>query len=125
MNQDYVYNWTRDAATVAIELAAGTIPTNQPLIDYVQFAQACQNAASAFGHFDRASFFIDGTPRQQCRAPALGSAAALPLAASGIARGAGVGGGRLHGDPHHPRGQQPVRGGSTPRAFPSPDIRPD
>ena len=65
VDQDYVYNWTRDAATVAIELAVGTIPTNQPLIDYVQFAQACQNSASAFGHFDRASFFIDGTPRQQ------------------------------------------------------------
>jgi len=26
VDQDYVYNWTRDAATVAIELAAGTIP---------------------------------------------------------------------------------------------------
>jgi hypothetical protein len=42
-----------------------TIPTNQPLIDYVQFAQACQNSATASGHFDRASFFIDGAPRQQ------------------------------------------------------------
>ena len=42
--QDYVYNWTRDAAIVAIELAAGTIPTSQPLIDYVQFAQICQNS---------------------------------------------------------------------------------
>jgi hypothetical protein len=39
VNQDYVYNWTRDAAIVAIELAAGAIPTGQPLIDYVQFAQ--------------------------------------------------------------------------------------
>ena len=43
-DQDYVYNWTRDAAIVAIELAAGTIPTSQPLIDYVQFAQICQNS---------------------------------------------------------------------------------
>ncbi len=83
VNQDYVYNWTRDAATVAIELAAGTIPTNQPLIDYVQFAQACQNSASAFGHFDRASFFIDGTPRQQWTdqtdGPALQTLAILQL----------------------------------------------
>ena len=83
VDQDYVYNWTRDAATVAIELAAGPIPTNQPLIDYVQFAQACQNSASAFGHFDRASFFIDGTPRQQWTdqtdGPALQTLAILPL----------------------------------------------
>ncbi len=53
VSQDYVYNWTRDAAIVAIELAAGTLPTNQPLIDYVQFAQICQNSG---GDFDRASF---------------------------------------------------------------------
>ena len=83
VDQDYVYNWTRDAATVAIELAAGTIPTNQPLIDYVLFAQACQNSASAFGHFDRASFFIDGTPRQQWSdqtdGPALQTLAILQL----------------------------------------------
>jgi glucoamylase len=63
VNQDYVFNWTRDAAVVAIELAAGALPTNQPLIDYVQFAQACQNSASAIGRFDRASFLINGTPR--------------------------------------------------------------
>ena len=63
MNQDYVFNWTRDAAVVAIELAGGPLPTNQPLIDYVQFAQTCQNSASAIGHFDRASFIINGTPR--------------------------------------------------------------
>ncbi len=83
VNQDYVYNWTRDAAIVAIELAAGAIPTSQPLIDYVQFAQICQNSASAFGHFDRASFFINGTPRQewtdQTDGPALQTLALLPL----------------------------------------------
>ena len=82
VNQDYVYNWTRDAAIVAIELAAGTIPTSQPLIDYVQFAQICQNSASAFGHFDRASFFIDGTPRNwsdQTDGPALQTLAILQL----------------------------------------------
>ena len=83
VNQDYVYNWTRDAAIVAIELAAGTLPASQPLIDYVQFAQICQNSASAFGHFDRASFFIDGTPRpdwsDQTDGPALQTLAILQL----------------------------------------------
>ena len=63
VTQDYVYNWTRDAAVVAIELANGTLPTSQPLIDYVQFAQTCQNVGAAAGHFDLASFLIDGTPR--------------------------------------------------------------
>ena len=63
VSQDYVYNWTRDAAITAIELAAGPLPTTQPLIDYVQFAQTCQNEANAIGHFDRASFLINGTPR--------------------------------------------------------------
>jgi glucoamylase len=61
VTQDYVYNWTRDAAVVAIELAAGPLATSQPLIDYVQFAQACQASASSLGHFDRASFLINGT----------------------------------------------------------------
>ena len=63
VSQDYVYNWTRDAAITAIELAAGPLPTTQPLTDYVQFAQTCQNSASSIGHFDRASFLINGTPR--------------------------------------------------------------
>jgi glucoamylase len=82
VSQDYVYNWTRDAAVVAIELAHGSPPTNQPLIDYVQFAQICQNSASAFGHFDRASFLIDGTPRDwsdQTDGPALQTLAILQL----------------------------------------------
>ncbi|HUK70740.1 MAG TPA: glycoside hydrolase family 15 protein [Streptosporangiaceae bacterium] len=79
VTQDYVYNWTRDAAIVAIELAAGTIPTNQPLIDYVQFAQICQNSG---GPIDRASFFINGTPRpwsDQTDGPALQTLAILQL----------------------------------------------
>jgi glucoamylase len=83
VNQDYVYNWTRDAAIVAIELAAGPVPTSQPLIDYVRFAQICQNSATRFGHFDRASFFIDGTPRpdwtDQTDGPALQTLALLRL----------------------------------------------
>ena len=81
--QDYVYNWTRDAAVVAIELANGTLPTNQPLIDYVQFAQTCQNSGTAAGHFDRASFLIDGAFRDgwtdQTDGPALQTRAILQL----------------------------------------------
>jgi glucoamylase len=83
VSQDYVYNWTRDAAIVAIELAVGPLPTNQPLIDYVQFAQVCQNSATAFGHFGRASFFINGNPRDQWTdqsdGPALQTLAILQL----------------------------------------------
>src|SRR5580700_7303901 len=80
--QDYVYNWTRDAAIAAIELAAGPLPTTQPLNDYVQFAQTCQNSASGIGHFDRASFLINGTPRNwtdQTDGPALQTLAIVRL----------------------------------------------
>jgi glucoamylase len=79
VSQDYVYNWTRDAAIVAMELAAGTPPTNQPLIDYVQFAQTCQSSG---GDFDRGAFLIDGTPRawtDQTDGPALQTLAILAL----------------------------------------------
>ena len=79
VSQDYVYNWTRDAAIVAIELAAGTLPSNEPLIDYVQFAQICQNSG---GDFDRASFLINGTPRSwtdQTDGPAIQTLAILQL----------------------------------------------
>jgi len=79
VSQDYVYNWTRDAAIVAVELAAGPLPTNQPLIDYVQFAQTCQNSG---GDFDRASFLINGTPRSwtdQTDGPALQTLALLAM----------------------------------------------
>ena len=75
VTQDYVYHWTRDAAVVAVELAwayaDGTLPDNQPLIDYVRFSQACQRSA---GDFDRASFYIDARARQwtdQADGPAL------------------------------------------------------
>jgi glucoamylase len=83
VTQDYVYNWTRDAAVVAIELAAGPLAASQPLIDYVQFAQACQASASSLGHFDRASFLINGTARDpwtdQSDGPALQTLAMLQL----------------------------------------------
>jgi glucoamylase len=80
VSQDYVYNWTRDAAVVAIELAHGTLPTNQTLVDYVQFARTCQNAG---GDFDRAAFLIDGAPRpnwtNQSDGPALQTLALLEM----------------------------------------------
>jgi glucoamylase len=83
VTQDYVYHWTRDAAVVALELAwayaNGTLPDNQPLIDYVTFSQKCQQSA---GDFDRASFYINGTPRpwtDQTDGPALQVRALLAM----------------------------------------------
>ncbi len=79
VSQDYVYNWTRDAAIVAVELAAGIPPTNQPLIDYVHFAQACQSSGA---DLDRGAFLINGTPRawtNQTDGPALQTLAILAV----------------------------------------------
>ncbi len=71
ISQDYVFNWTRDAAITALEVAAATSPdpdstadpdsTVQTLNDYVAFAQVCwENAAPSKGH---ACFRIDGVAR--------------------------------------------------------------
>jgi glucoamylase len=83
VTQDYVYHWTRDAAIVATELAwaysSGTLPDNQPLIDYVTFSQTCQQSA---GDFDRASCYINGTQRpwtNQTDGPALQTLALLAM----------------------------------------------
>ena len=83
VTQDYVYHWTRDAAVVALELAwayaDGTLPDNQPLVDYVLFSQACQRSA---GDFDRACFYIDGAQRpwtNQADGPALQVLALLAM----------------------------------------------
>jgi glucoamylase len=83
LTQDYVYHWTRDAAIVALEMAwaysAGTLPDNQPLIDYVRFSQLCQQAG---GDFDRACYYVNGTPRpwtNQADGPALQTLALLAL----------------------------------------------
>jgi glucoamylase len=83
VTQDYVYHWTRDAAVVALELAwayaNGTLPDNQPLIDYVTFSQQCQQSA---GDFDRASFYINGAQRpwtNQTDGPALQTRALLAM----------------------------------------------
>jgi glucoamylase len=82
VTQDYVYHWIRDAAIVAIELAQGPLASTQPLVDYVTFAKACQDAATVAGHFDRAAFLINGAPRDwtdQTDGPALQAIALLQL----------------------------------------------
>ena len=80
VDQDYVFNWTRDAAVVAIELAAAELPTNQPLIDYVNFARSCQNSGLPIGW---ASYTIEGRKRdrwsEQSDGPALRTLAVLQL----------------------------------------------
>lgn len=80
--QSYVFNWTRDAALVAIELAAPGAPifaaeVRQRLADYVAFARVCQRTAP---RIDRACYEIDGQPRDwsnQIDGPALQTIAIL------------------------------------------------
>jgi glucoamylase len=83
IDQDYVYNWTRDAAITAIEIAAANQDSPdgescQPLIDYVHFARLChQNAPN---NIDRACFTIECQLRQwsdQSDGPALQTVALL------------------------------------------------
>jgi glucoamylase len=83
IDQDYVYNWTRDAAITATEIAAANLSTVPgtgvlPLIEYVTFAQTCQNNATpTLAH---ASFTIEGQSRpwtEQNDGPALQSLAIL------------------------------------------------
>src|ERR1700709_1816671 len=56
LNQNYVYNWTRDAAIVPLEIASGTDPVlsigaPQHLSDWLTFAEACQTNGT--GPIDR------------------------------------------------------------------------
>jgi glucoamylase len=83
VNQDYVFNWTRDAAVTAMEIASAALPPRpgggvQPLIDYVRFAKTCQaNATPTLGH---ACFTIEGWSRpwtEQSDGPALQTLAIL------------------------------------------------
>lgn len=83
VDQDYVFNWVRDAALTALELVAAHQPVEagesvQALIDYVTFAQTCQkNATPTMGH---ACFTINGYARpwsEQNDGPALQSVAIL------------------------------------------------
>jgi glucoamylase len=80
VDQDYVFNWTRDAAVTAIELAAADLPTNQSLIDYVTFAKSCQDSGPPIGY---ASYTIEGRQRsnwsEQSDGPALRTRAILQL----------------------------------------------
>jgi len=86
VTQDYVYHWTRDAAIVALELAwayaNGALPDSQPLTDYVTFSRTCQQTAGEAAAFERASFYINGTPRpwtNQADGPALQTLAVLAM----------------------------------------------
>jgi glucoamylase len=65
VTQDYVYNWTRDAAVTATELAYAGLPAGGaagtgPLDDYVSFASTCQQNAPGL---DTACYTIEGQPR--------------------------------------------------------------
>ena len=84
VDQDYVFNFTRDAAITAVELAAASMPTRpgegvQPLIDYVNFARTCQNNSGSvtIGH---ATYTVEGQPQprsEQSDGPALQTLAIL------------------------------------------------
>ena len=83
VDQDYVFNWVRDAAITAMEIAAASVPDAhvggaQALLDYVAFARLCQqNAGPTVGH---ACFTVDGQPRpwtEQSDGPALQTLAVL------------------------------------------------
>lgn len=84
VDQDYVFNWVRDAAITALEIAAAGLPSMpdgggvQALNDYVTFAQLCQSHAEpTMGH---ACFTITGYSRpwsEQNDGPAIQSIAIL------------------------------------------------
>ena len=81
VDQDYVYNWVRDAAITVVEIAAaeaGDGGDTEPLVDYVTFAKLCQDTARpTLGH---AAFKVDGTPRcwtEQNDGPAIQTLAIL------------------------------------------------
>jgi glucoamylase len=83
VDQDYVFNWTRDAAITAMEIAAAQLPAwpgpgVQALIDYVNFASTCQdNATPTLAH---ACYTIEGYSRpwtEQADGPALQTVAVL------------------------------------------------
>lgn len=83
VDQDYVFNWVRDGAITAIEIAEGGLPalpdgSVQTLVDYTTFAQRCQQSGPpTLGH---ACFTIDARPRpwtEQSDGPALQTIALL------------------------------------------------
>lgn len=84
VDQDYVFNWTRDAALTAMEIAAAAMPAApgtgvQTLIDYVNFVKFGQdNASPTLAH---ACYTIEGQSRrpwtEQSDGPALQTLALL------------------------------------------------
>lgn len=83
VDQDYVFNWVRDAAITALELVEGDLPESpdgsiEALNDYVLFAQTCQNNATpTLAH---ACFTVDGQSRpwtEQSDGPAVQTIALL------------------------------------------------
>jgi glucoamylase len=83
VNQDYVYNWTRDAAVAAMEIALAHQPVggasgSGPLSDYVNFAATCQQNTPTLAW---ACYTIEGQRRQdwpeQNDGPALQTLAVL------------------------------------------------
>ena len=83
IDEDYVFNWVRDAAIVGLEVARADLPTSpggpvQPLVDYVTFAALCRSHAQpTLGH---AVFTIAGESRpwtEQNDGPALQASALL------------------------------------------------
>jgi glucoamylase len=82
VTQNYVFNWTRDAAVAATEIAMAHQPMAEgagsgPLRDYVNFASICQQNAPNPG---RACYTIEGQPRDwtdQNDGPALQTLAVL------------------------------------------------
>jgi glucoamylase len=84
-NQDYVFNWTRDAAIAAFELAVAPVPWMglASAADYVSFARSCQtNAMATDDSIARACYLVNGTPRSwtdQNDGPALQTLAILSL----------------------------------------------
>jgi glucoamylase len=82
-DQDYVFNWMRDAAITMFEIAAADLSDQaiggvQTLTDYVNFAALCQSKAQpTLGH---ACFTVGGDPRpwtEQSDGPALQTLAIL------------------------------------------------
>lgn len=85
IDQNYVYNWMRDAAITAMEITVANIPGLpgggvQQLNEYVNFAQVCQaNAKPTLGH---ACYTINGYSRswtEQNDGPALQTLAMLQM----------------------------------------------
>jgi glucoamylase len=84
--QDYVYNWLRDSALAATEIAlsgptAGDGAAPQRLVDYVNFANTCQ--MNSAGDLSFAVYTIEGQPRpgwpHQNDGPALQTMAILRM----------------------------------------------